>query len=379
MERVDCVVIGAGVVGLAAARALALAGREVIVLEALAAPGRGMSSRSSEVIHAGLYYPPGSLKARLCAAGRRALYAFCTERGVPCRKLGKLVVAGPGQEGELAALAARGAANGVEGLRLLAAAEVRALEPEVAAAAALLSAETGIVDSHALMLALLAEAAGAGAVLALRSPVEGGRLAEDGVVLRAGGAALHARTVVNAAGLGAHLVAAAIAGAGPAPAVGFARGSYFGCRVRAPFARLVYPLPEPGGLGIHATLDMAGRIRFGPDVEWIDRPGYAVDPARAGAFAAAIRRYWPGLPDGALYPDYAGVRVKLDGAASPDFRIATAAAPRLIQLFGIESPGLTAALALAGEVVRAAGGGRGRARPRRHPGARLRDRCAGAG
>ncbi|MCL4186211.1 MAG: NAD(P)/FAD-dependent oxidoreductase [Rhodobacteraceae bacterium] len=351
MDRADCVVIGAGVIGLAAARALARAGREVILAEAEAAIGQGTSSRNSEVIHAGIYYPQDSLKARFCVAGRRALYAYCAGAGVPCRRIGKLIVVARGQEAAIDALAVRGTANGVEGLRRLPRAEVLALEPELDVAAALLSPDSGIVDSHALMLALLADAEEAGAVLALRTPVTRGRLTEDGVMLEAGGHRLMARTVVNAAGLSAHRVAAAIDGAGPAPEVRFARGNYFAYRGAPPFARLVYPLPEVGGLGVHATIDMAGRVRFGPDVEWISAPGYDVDPGRAAPFYAAIRSYWPGLPDDTLHADYAGVRVKLGGHASPDFRIDADAGRRLIQLFGIESPGLTASLALGAHVA----------------------------
>jgi L-2-hydroxyglutarate oxidase LhgO len=357
MERVDTVVVGAGVVGLAAAHALAAAGQEVLVLEAGDAIGTGISSRSSEVIHAGLYYAPGSLKARLAVRGRALLYDWCAAHGVPARRCGKLVVAtSPAQLPEMAAIAARAAANGVADLRLLSRAEARAREPALECVAALESPSTGIVDSHALMLSLLGAAQAHGALLVLRSPVAGGRVSDDGIVLDVAGAepvTLHARRVVNAAGLGAQALAAALHGLAPrhVPALRYAKGHYFALAGRAPFTRLVYPIPEPGGLGVHLTLDLGGQARFGPDVQWVDRIDYTVDPARAGAFYGAIRAYWPALPDGALTPAYAGIRPKLHGPGEPaaDFVIqgpAEHGVPGLVNLFGIESPGLTAALAI---------------------------------
>jgi L-2-hydroxyglutarate oxidase LhgO len=358
LDRVDCVVIGAGVIGLAVARALALAGREVVVVEAAEAIGTATSSRNSEVIHAGIYYAAGSLKAALCVEGRKRLYAFCEAHGVPYRRLGKLIVATePDQLATLEALKARAEANGVDDLRRLDRDEVLALEPDLRAAGGLLSPSTGVVDSHAFMLALQGDAEAAGAALALRTPVLGGRLVPGvGIELEFGGASpfeLAATFAVNAAGLEAHRVAAAISGlpSNAVPSVGFAKGNYFALSGKSPFVRLVYPVPMAGGLGVHLTLDLAGRARFGPDVEWIGTIDYTVDPHRAEPFYAAIRRYWPALPDGALNPDYCGIRVKLDGAASPDFRIERPLGGGLINLFGFESPGLTAALAV-GERVR---------------------------
>ncbi|ATP27021.1 NAD(P)/FAD-dependent oxidoreductase [Chromobacterium violaceum] len=355
MERVECVVIGAGVVGLAVARALAQAGREVVIVEAEPAMGLHASSRNSEVIHAGLYYPAGSLKARLCVAGRDALYRYCAERAIPHRRLGKLIVASrESQLARLDALEAQARANGVADIRRLTASEARALEPALDCAAALLSPSTGIVDSHALMLSLLADAEAAGAQLALASPVEGGEVTPDGVALRVAGMALLAKRVVNAAGLFAPDVARAIAGlrADSIPQARYARGVYFSLQGRAPFSRLVYPLPEAGGLGSHLTLDLAGQARFGPDVEWVDGVDYRVDPARADAFYRAVRAWWPQLPDGALAPGYAGIRAKIAGPGEPDadFVIqgpAVHGAPGLVNLFGIESPGLTSCLAIA--------------------------------
>ncbi len=356
MDRVECVVVGAGVIGLAVARALALAGREVIVAEAEGLIGSITSSRNSEVIHAGIYYPAGSLKARLCVAGRDMLYAYCEEHGVPYRRSGKLIVAStPEQVQRLAGIRARAESNGVRDLLDLDRHRTLELEPALDVAAALMSPSTGIVDSHAFMLSLQGDAEAAGAAFAFRTPVSSGRIETDGVVLEFGGDepfALRARHVVNAAGLSAHAVSAAIEGvpAATIPTVAYAKGNYFGFDGRCPFSRLIYPLPEPGGLGVHLTLDMAGRARFGPDVEWVDHLDYAVDPARAEPFYAAIRSYWPGLPDGALYPDYAGIRVKINAAAAPDFRIDRPCGDRLVNLYGFESPGLTASLAIGAEV-----------------------------
>lgn len=362
MEQVDAVVVGAGVVGLAVARALARRGLETLVLERETAVGTGCSARSSEVIHAGLYHPTGSLKARLCVAGRDALYVYCGERGIAHRRCGKLVVAaGAHQHAALRALQAQAEANGVADLRWLSQQEVLALEPQLACSAALWSPSTGIVDSHGLMLALQADLERAGGVVALASPVE--RIVA-GVPHRveAVGTAVGARFVVNAAGLDAPALARRTEGLGDAhrPAPRYAKGSYFALAGRAPFTHLVYPLPEAAGLGVHLTLDLAGQARFGPDVEWVEpdaagRLDYRVDPACAPAFEAAVRRYWPALPAGALQPAYAGVRPKLQGPGEPaqDFRIdgpAEHGIDGLVNLLGIESPGLTAGLAIADAV-----------------------------
>jgi L-2-hydroxyglutarate oxidase LhgO len=360
VEDVDVVVCGAGVVGLAVARELALAGREVLILEAAERLGSGISSRNSEVIHAGLYYAPGSLKARLCTAGRELLYAYCRERRIPHRACGKLVVATAEEERPaLEALSALAAANGVT-LTALTRAEARSLEPELECVAALSSPLTGIIDAHSLMLALLADAEAHGATLASHSPVTRVVLEEDAALIAVDSAqpALSARLLVNCAGLGAVPLARCTEGLPPGavPQAYFAKGSYFALAGRAPFKHLVYPVPRAAWLGIHLTLDLGGGARFGPDLEWCEAPDYRVDAARAPQFAAAIRRYWPGLPQGALTPAFAGVRPKISGpAASPaDFRIDDAAvhgSAALINLFGIESPGLTASLALAREVV----------------------------
>ncbi|OQS35335.1 FAD-dependent oxidoreductase [Chromobacterium haemolyticum] len=355
MEQVECVVIGAGVIGLAVARQLAMAGREVVIVEAESAIGQHASSRNSEVIHAGLYYPPGSLKARLCVAGRQRLYDYCAQRAIPHRRCGKLVVAADEAElPRLQALQQRAAANGVTDLRWLDADQLQTLEPALQARAALLSPSTGILDSHGLMLALLADAEAHGATLALNSPLHGGRVADDGLALDIAGMRLQARLVVNAAGPWAPRVAASLAGVPreTIPTPYYARGVYFALQGRSPFQRLIYPLPEAGGLGTHLTLDLAGQARFGPDLEWVDAIDYQVDPARADRFYDGIRRWWPALPEQALAPAYAGIRPKIvgPGAADADFLIqgpAQHGVPGLVQLYGIESPGLTASLALA--------------------------------
>ena len=360
IERVEAVVLGAGVVGLAVARALAMAGREVLVLEAAGGIGTVTSSRNSEVVHAGIYYPTGSLKARLCVAGRVALYEYCAAHGVPVRKLGKLIVASdPAEAMRLDAIAAQAAANGVA-LRRLSGDEARALEPALRVAAALHSPETGIVDSHALMLAYQGELEDAGGALALHAPVVGGAVTGDGIRLDVGGEhpmRLECGILVNAVGLHAPDVARRIAGipSQSIPRAYLCKGSYYGLQGRAPFSRLVYPVPEPGGLGVHLTLDLGGQARFGPDVEWVEREDYDVDVGRAAGFYAAIRRYWPGLPDDALTPGYAGIRPKISGPREPaaDFAVlgpAEHGVPGLVNLFGIESPGLTASLAL-GDMV----------------------------
>ena len=358
MEEFDCVVAGAGVVGLAVARALALAGREVLVLDAAEGIGTETSSRNSEVIHAGIYYPAGSLMARSCVAGKRMLYAYCAERGVPHANCGKLIVATDAAEAEkLASIQARAAANGVPDLRLLDRAEALALEPALACTAALLSPSTGIIDSHAYMLTLQGDAENAGAIFVFHAPVLGGKVTEAGIELEVGGAepmALRCRSFVNSAGLHAPKLARGLAGMPSQliPTAYYAKGNYFTLTGRNPFSRLIYPVPVPGGLGTHLTIDLGGQARFGPDVEWVDRLDYEVDPRRADGFYAAIRRYWPELKDGALAPGYSGIRPKIvpPGAPGQDFTIQGPRAhgvPGLVNLFGIESPGLTASLALA--------------------------------
>jgi L-2-hydroxyglutarate oxidase LhgO len=358
----DTVVIGAGVVGLAVARALALAGREVVVLEREGTIGTGTSSRNSEVIHAGIYYPSGSLKARLCVAGRTALYPYLERRGIAHRRCGKLIVAtDPAQIAGLEKLHAQARANGVADLRMLEAREARALEPRLSCVAALESPSTGIIDSHAFMLALRGEAEDRGAAIAFHSPLAGGRVGRNGIELEVGGAEpmrLIARTVVNSAGLYAQDVARSIEGfpADRIPPTYYCKGNYFSLSGRSPFSRLVYPAPESAGLGVHLTLDMAGQARFGPDVEWIERIDYDVDPGRGRVFYDAIRRYWPDLKDGSLQPAYCGIRPKIQPRTAPsrDFLIegpADHGVEGIVHLFGVESPGLTASLAIADHVL----------------------------
>ncbi|MBN8996452.1 MAG: NAD(P)/FAD-dependent oxidoreductase [Rhizobiales bacterium] len=363
MDSVDCIVVGAGVVGLTVARALALQGREVIVLESAEGIGTGTSSRNSEVIHAGIYYKAGSLKARLCIAGRKALYAYCVEHGVAANRCGKLIVAtSEAENGQLASIRARAEANGVDDMREISGAQARAMEPALAVTGALLSPSTGVVDSHGYMLALQGDCEAAGGMVAFHAPVTGGRIEADGIVIETGGAepmALKCRLLVNAAGLAATDVIASVAGfpAAAIPPVRYAKGNYFTLAGRAPFSHLIYPVPVPGGLGVHLTLDLGGQAKFGPDVEWVERIAYEVDPKRGEQFYDAIRRYWPGLADGTLQPGYSGIRPKVlgaDGKPTDDFTIS---GPKdhgiggVINLFGIESPGLTASLAIAGLVA----------------------------
>jgi L-2-hydroxyglutarate oxidase LhgO len=358
MDRIDCIVVGAGVVGLAIARKLAQAGREVIVLESAEDIGTGTSSRNSEVIHAGIYYAANSLMARMCVEGKKALYDYCADHGVPHKRCGKLIVATTEAESEkLASIKARAAANGVFDLQPLSGAEARALEPALNCVGALLSPSTGIIDSHAYMLALRGDAESAGAALAFHAPLLRAKVMADGIVVEVGGEApmtLACGLLVNAAGLYAPALARVIDGmpVDRIPASYLAKGNYFSCSARAPFSHLIYPVPEPGGLGVHLTLDMAGQARFGPDVEWIDAIDYAVDPSRAERFYPAIRRYWPTLPDDALLPSYSGIRPKIvpPAVAVQDFMIQGPqdhGVAGLINLFGIESPGLTSSLAIA--------------------------------
>lgn len=365
MFKVEAVVIGAGVVGLAIARALALRGTEVVVLEKERAIGQGVSSRNSEVIHAGLYYPPGSLKAQLCVSGRRALYGYCAERNVPHRSCGKLVVAASASEdGALDALMQRALENGVEEIERVGAKRLKEIEPHVRGSSALLSRTTGIVDAHTLMLAYQGDAEEAGATVSLRTPVLEGAIAGSRIQLHTGGsegAEIEAALVVNAASLDAWDISSRLRGLDRTriPPRYLAKGSYFALKGRAPFQHLIYPVPEPGGLGTHLTFDLGGQARFGPDLEWVDNIDYDVDAARGRAFYAAIRRYWPELPEEALVPAYSGIRPKISGPDQPqaDFVIQGPEATghkAYIALYGIESPGLTASLAIGEHVAKLA-------------------------
>lgn len=368
MESVDCVIVGAGVIGLAIARRLAQQGREIVVLEAAEAIGTVTSARNSEVIHAGIHYKPGSMRARLCRPGRDALYAYCRERGIAHRNCGKLIVAADERDVEnLAHIVDWATQNGVDDLVMLDGAQARAMEPAVQCIAALHSPSTGIIDSHGYMLALRGDAEAAGAAFAFLAPLAGARRTADGLVIEVGGAEpmeLSCRMLINAAGLSAPDVARSI-DAMPkdkVPKAYFAKGSYFSCAVRVPFSRLIYPSPGRGNhLGIHLTLDIAGQGRFGPDIEWLPIENakeidYTVDPKRGERFYAAIRQYWPELPDGALIPAYSGVRPKIvpPEIAAQDWTFqgpAEHGVPGLINLFGIESPGLTSSLAIADHVA----------------------------
>jgi L-2-hydroxyglutarate oxidase LhgO len=362
MDEVECIVVGAGVIGLAVARALALAGHEVLVLDRAWTIGFETSSRNSEVIHSGIYYPKDSLKATTCVEGRRRLYAYCREHGVAHAQLGKIIVAS--DEAEIPALekiTAAALANGVDDVERLDAAEAQRLEPELHCVAALWSPSTGIIDSHGLMLAYLGEAEAAGAMIVLRTPILAGKVRADGFELSTGGDEpdiIRCRYLINTAGLYAPALAHAIQDVPPEtiPPAYFCRGVYFTLSGKTPFRHLVYPVPPPGGLGVHITLDLAGQARFGPDVEWIPSVDYTVNPERGEAFYAAVRRYWPSLRDGTLQPGYAGIRPKISGPTEPaaDFVVqgpSTHGVPGLVNLYGIESPGLTASLALADEVV----------------------------
>ena len=362
-ERLDCAVIGGGVVGLAIARKLALLGHEVVLFEAERATGMHTSSRNSEVLHAGIYYPTGSLKARFCVQGRRLLEGYCKSHGITWRRIGKIIVAA--SEAEIPMLEhykTQGQSNGLDDLAWLEPEQVRELEPAVVCARALASPSTGLIDSHGLMQALAADARKAGADIVLGSPVAGGEVADDGIDLDIGGSdpgRFRFRTVVNAAGFFAPAVARSLLGLDGkfVPVPYFAKGHYFTVSGPSPFKRLVYPLPGSDGLGIHVALDLAGNLRFGPDVTWIDAVDYTFDESRADAFYPAIRRYYPGLADGALAPGFVGVRPKLGPAGSGfiDFVLQgrdVHGVPGLLNLFGIDSPGLTSSLAIADEVAR---------------------------
>ncbi len=370
MDQIQTVVLGAGVVGLAVARELAIQGQEVIVLESADAFGTGTSSRNSEVIHAGIYYHAGSLKAKLCVQGRHMLYAYCQERQIPHKACGKLIVAtSEAQVAQLAAIQAKAAVNGVLGddqLRLLSAAQAQAMEPDLKCEAALWSPSTGIVDSHALMLSFLGDFENASGILALNSEFASAQIVRDSsksrfIIRTQDGTEIWAENVINSTGLVAPIVARQFAGMAQAhlPRAYYAKGNYFSLSGRSPFSRLIYPVPEAAGLGVHLTLDMAGQAKFGPDVEWVDSPDKLhVDPGRGDAFYAEVRKYWPGLKDGALIPSYAGIRPKINSPqeSAADFCImgpAEHGVHGLVHLFGIESPGLTSSLAISQAVAQA--------------------------
>ncbi|MEP0234401.1 NAD(P)/FAD-dependent oxidoreductase [Roseibium sp.] len=363
MHDIETIVIGAGVVGIAAARALALSGREVMVLERHDLIGSETSARNSEVIHAGIYYPKDSLKARLCVEGKAQLYDFCSANGVPHERIGKLIVASTdAQVGDLEGIRAKAQANGVGDLRFLTGAEARGLEPALSCKGALLSPSTGIIDTHAYMLALQGELEANGGQVVLNTEVTSvSALENGGYRLNVGpegedGYAITCRELIISAGHGAPGLSAMLPGTKP-PKAYLAKGNYFKLTGKAPFSQLIYPVPEPGGLGVHLTLDLQHQARFGPDVEWVESFDYRVNPARGDAFYAAIRQYWPGLEDGALVADYSGIRPKISaqGEAAADFRIddpSEHGREGLVALYGIESPGLTASLAIADEVVK---------------------------
>ena len=362
VERVECVVAGAGVVGLAVARALALSGREVWVLEGGEGIGIGASSRNSEVIHAGIYYPKDSLKARFCVEGKHQLYEYCANRGINHKRLGKLIVASDEAEVPvLQSIRAKAAANGVDDLVELGAADAQAMEPALRVAGALHSPSTGIIDSHGLMLSYQGDIEHAGGAVVIHAPVTGGSVGRGTFLLHIGGnepMELECEVLVNAVGLHAPSFARAIAGIPPGtiPPEFLCKGNYYSLQGRAPFSRLIYPVPEKAGLGVHLTIDLGGQARFGPDVEWVEHEEYDVDIRRADGFYGAIRRYWPGLPDGALAPGYAGIRPKISGPHDPaaDFDVSGPAQHGiggLVNLYGIESPGLTASLAIGAHVA----------------------------
>lgn len=365
-ESVDCVVIGAGVVGLAVARALAQSGREVIILESADMIGSETSSRNSEVIHAGIYYPVGSLKAQFCIDGKNALYRYCADHGVPHRRCGKIIVAtAEDQVPAMHEIKERAAVCGVSDLEFLTAEDAKAMEPELFCHAALYSPSTGIIDTHTLMLEFLGDAEAAGGMIAYLSPVESGAVTDEGVVLNVGGEApmrLLCRTVINSAGIHAPRIAGLIDGmpADKVPTTYLTKGNYYSLTGKTPFSRLVYPAPTTQFLGVHITIDIAGQARFGPDVEHIDEIDYDVDPRRADGFYEAVRRYWPGLKDGALQPAYSGIRPRISppGEPVPDFLVQGPndhGISGLVNLLGIESPGLTSSMAIADRVVEVLG------------------------
>jgi L-2-hydroxyglutarate oxidase LhgO len=362
MDSIETIIIGAGVIGLAIARQLALQGHDVLILEATSTIGSVTTARNSCVIHAGIYYAPTSAKAPHCIAGRDALYQYLAERQLPHQRCGKLIVAtNPEQIAKLQEIEQRAIANGVHDLQWLDTEGVHAKEPAVRGVAGLFSPSTGIVDVHELIHSFLGDAENHGVMLALHCPVTAVQVQEHGFLVNTGGdhpATLSCRNLINAAGLGAQIIAHHIAGlpSSSIPLRTLAKGNYFSLQGVQPFSHLVYPVPEIGGLGIHATIDLAGKVRFGPDVEWVETEDYTVNPARAESFYAAIRRYWPDLPDGALQPDYCGIRPKtnLPNHGDTDFIIQSQqqhGIPRLINLYGIESPGLTASLSLAASVA----------------------------
>ena len=367
MEQVDCVVIGAGVVGLAVAREMALQGRETILLERENAFGTISSARNSEVIHAGIYYPKDSLKAKLCVQGNRLLYEYCRDHQVATQPYGKLIVASDeAQIDDLRAILYKAQNNGVPEIKFISGEEAKALEPNLKCSAAILSSTTGIVDSHGYMLSLLGGFEDAGGMVAYQSPLISakpiGDKAQNGYLLEVGGAdgmQLQTQLLINCAGISAPAVAQKIEGLSKEqiPKAYFAKGNYFSLSGKSPFNHLIYPIPEPGGLGVHLTLDMGGQAKFGPDVEWLDidqedQIDYTVDPKRGDGFYEAVRRYWPGLKDGSLQPDYSGVRAKIVPPNSPagDFCFSTPQEHKmqgLYNLYGFESPGLTSSLAIA--------------------------------
>lgn len=363
MDNVDCIVVGAGVIGLAVSRQLALAGREVWVVESHPDIGMETSSRNSEVIHAGLYYETGSLKAELCLTGRDMLYAYCEERNIPHRRCGKLIVAtSNAQREKLASILSQAHTNGCDEVTALTAKEARSIEPALSCVAALSSPNTGIIDSHAYMLALQGDAIHAGAAFAFNSRLKSGRTTANGVELLVRShegeeIELLTGTVINCAGLSAPHIATQIDGLDQTsiPTPYFAKGNYFSLSGKSPFSQLIYPVPDADGLGVHLTLDLGGCARFGPDVEWLEAGSinYEVNLTRAEKFYRAIRTYWPALPDGALQPAYAGIRPKIDGShsMSSDFLFATHDCPHYLGLYGVESPGLTASLAIAAHVA----------------------------
>lgn len=359
LEDIEAIVIGAGVIGLAIARKLALDGKEVLVLESADAIGTETSSRNSEVIHAGIYYPQNSLMAQFCVDGKHKLYDYCASRGVEFNRCGKLIVAtAPNEVAKLTEIQARARANGVEDTRLIDASEALELEPALSCRGALLSPSTGILDSHGYMLALQGDAENAGAVFAFNAPVTTGEITGEGIVVEADGVRLRCKYLINSAGLHAPDVARSIVGqpADKIPKPYYAKGEYFVLAGRSPFSRLIYPVPQPGGLGVHLSLDLAGEARFGPDVQWVETPDYSTDVGRSSTFYDAVRRYWPDLADGALLPGYSGVRPKIvpPHVAKQDFLITGPAdhgIDGLVNLFGIESPGLTASLSIADYVT----------------------------